>query len=666
MATVRLALLRGLLYISFSLCLVSCSFFQKQESLDVPAENGTSVSQKSEEVKPAYDYEFVFAENADSVSPETRQAILALTEKNSQLEFLKKQPIDNEFALIRRINNDVQTALDVLEAYGYYSGTVKYTLEKRDGLDFVRIILDPNEQYSIGKVAVRYTHSTVLPEYFLTYENKRESIFKKYTPYKIPVFEKEVRFSGKYAVAEDILETVERLPYPLKFNGYPNAQVASAAYSLDKTKKELNGTVFINQGLPAVLGDVKLTGNTEVSSEYILKLCPWRKGAVWDERYLYQYRDSLQKTGLFESVKIGYDKKVYREYNQQYRTDRKAEKNKDIAVEPFMLPVLLEVSEGKKRSVGGAAFYSTDQGLGVEASWEHRNFFGNGEILKLTMPLKDEELYLGADLKKPAFGFKEQNLLVRSRIGYEKTDAYNQKFAEFGLGIDRQIHDKWWFESIVYVDYIIPKKWQGKEYSSLTYSNTLKYDNRNSKMNPTGGYVSSLKLAPMYGFGNMDFSALVTEFDTAVYLPLGDKTVLAVRGAVGTMFGGDASIPRGKRFFLGGGGTVRGFEHQEIGRHDANDDPYGGISYVLFNSEIRQHITKDFAVVPFLDGGMVYEDVQPDFSEKLALGAGLGFRYNTPVGPVRLDIAVPLTDAYPGDNKEITDFQLYISIGQAF
>lgn len=633
--------------------------------MGVPGQKEQTAAKK-QETKPAYAYEFVFAEKNDTADPQTRQAILDLVKKNSQLEFLKKQPIDNEFALIRRINNDVEAAKQVLEAYGYYSGSVAYEIQKKDGLDFVRIILDPGERYTIGTVAVRYTHSTVLPEYFLTYENKRESIFKKYTPYTIPVFEKEVRFADRYAVAEDILETVDRLSYPLKANGYPNAKVASSAYSLDKTRKELNGTVFVNQGLPAVLGDVKLSGNTEVSSEYILKLCPWRKGAVWDVRYLYQYRDALQKTGLFESVKIEYDKAVYREYNQKYREDRKAEKNKDIAVEPVELPVVLEVTEGKKRSIGGSAFYSTDQGLGVEASWEHRNFFGSGEILKLNMPLKDEELYLGADLKKPAFGFKEQNLLVRSRIGYEKTDAYNQKFAEIGLGIDREIHEKWWLESIVYADYVIPKKWQGEEYSSLTYSNTLKYRNTDSKVNPKRGYGASLKLAPMAGFGNVNFSALVTELDAAFYLPLGEKTVLALRGAVGSMLGGDENIPRGKRFFLGGGGTVRGFEHQEIGRHDGNNDPMGGVSYVLFNSEIRQHITKDFVLVPFLDGGMVYEDVQPDLSERLALGAGIGFRYNTPVGPVRLDIAVPLTGAYPGDEKEITDFQLYISIGQAF
>ena len=96
------------------------------------------------------------------------------------------------------------------------------------------------------------------------------------------------------------------------------------------------------------------------------------------------------------------------------------------------------------------------------------------------------------------------------------------------------------------------------------------------------------------------------------------------------------------------------------------DDPIGGLSYCLFNSEIRHHITKELAIVPFLDGGMVYHSVKPDFSEKMALGAGIGVRYDTPVGPVRFDFAVPLTGAYDGDEKNLSDFQIYISIGQAF
>lgn len=622
---------------------------------------------KENKVTIPYSYEFVFAENTDDILPETKSQMIALVIKNSQLEFLHHQAIENEFALIRRINNDIGIAEDVLKSYGYYSGYAKYVLEDRENKKHVIITLYPEEQYKIDTISIKYTHSTVLPKYFLTYENERESIFKKYTPYVVPVFAEEVTVDTPYAIAENILEAVDDLPRPLRNNGYPNARVASSAYSIDKEKKELKGTVFINQGLPAVLGDVELKGNTEVSADYILKLCPWRAGAVWDNRYLLQYRENLQKTGLFESVQLEYDKKVYREYNRKYREERREENNKDIALEPVALPVVLNVKEGRKKSIGGSAFYSTDEGLGAEILWENRNVFGNGEILSLGLPLKEDALFLSANFKKPAFGFKEQSLLVRSRIGYEKTDAYNQKFAEFGFGIEREIREKWWFQTMLNFDHIIPKKWQGESYSSIAFENILKYDNRNSRINPADGFISSLRIMPIQGFKHVEFTAVLTELDTSFYFPLGDKTVFAVRGAVGTMLGGDNSIPRSKRFFLGGGGSIRGFEYQEIGRHDRNDDPYGGISYVLFNSEVRQNVTKNIAIVGFVDGGMVYEEVKPDFSEKMAFGAGVGLRYNTPIGPVRFDIAVPLTDAYDDEvKKKITDYQLYISIGQAF
>lgn len=648
----------------------------QKETINDDAEQHQNAAQNQEAEQNAeeenkitipYSYEIIFAEDTDDILPETKSAMTALVVKNSQLEFLHNQAIENEFALIRRINNDISIAEDVLKSYGYYSGYAKYVLEEKDNKKHVVITLYPEEQYTVDTIAVKYTHSTVLPKYFLTYENERESIFKKYTPYVVPQFAEEVLVDTPYAIAENIISAVDELPHPLRNNGYPNAKVASSAYSINKETKKLKGTVFINQGLPAVLGNVELQGNTEVSADYILKLCPWHAGAVWDDRYLLQYRENLQKTGLFESVQLDYDKKVYREYNRKYREERKEEQNKDIVLEPVTLPVLLNVKEGKKKSIGGSAFYSSDEGLGAEILWENRNIFGNGEILSLGLSLKEDAWFLAANFKKPAFGYKEQSLIVRSRAGYEKTDAYNQKFAEIGVGIEREIHDKWWFQTMLNVDHIIPKKWQGESYSSVSFENTLKYDNRNSRLNPTDGFISTLRVMPIQGFKHVEFTAFLTEFDTSFYLPLGDKTVLALRGAVGTMFGGDNSIPRSKRFFLGGGGSIRGFEYQEIGRHDGNDDPYGGISYVLFNSEVRQNVTKDLAVVGFVDGGMVYEEVKPDFSEKMAIGAGVGLRYNTPIGPVRFDIAVPLTDAYENEvKKEITDYQLYISIGQAF
>lgn len=655
--------LTALIYISFICLLCSCSFLSNSAEQE---DNFTYEKKSKKTTKVLYTYEFIFSEKSSHVPLLEQDKIIKLIEENSQLEFLKDQVIDNEFSLIRRINNDLKVAKDVLHSFGYYSGYAKYKITQKNSLQHVIITLYPKEQYKISLIRVRYSHSTKLPEYFKQYEVKREGFFKNYRPYTLPNFVKKLKVDNEYAVATDILKVVEGLPQPLRENGYPKAKIASSAFSINNETKELDGTVFINQGLPATLGEVKLTGNTEVSSEYIYKLCPWRQGAVWDDRYLLEYRDELQKTGLFESIKLNFDDKVYKKYNKAYREKRKKQHNKDLVVEPVNLPVLLEVKEGKKRSIGGDVFYSTDQGLGLNTTWEHRNFLGNGELLKLFFPITDEKVYLDADFRKPAFGFQKQSLLVLSRIGYEKTDAYNQKFAELGIGIEREIREKWWLESILWADYIIPKKWEGDEYSSVSFANTIKYDCRDKKNNATKGFVSKFQIAPLYGFGSDPFSAVVTDIDTSVYFSLTPKTVLALRGAIGSMLGASDEMPKGKRFFLGGGGTVRGFEHQEIGKHNMADDPIGGLSYCLFNSEIRQHVTKELALVTFLDGGMVYQSVDPDFSEKLALGAGVGVRYDTPVGPVRFDFAVPITGAYDGDEKDISDFQIYISIGQAF
>ncbi len=658
------------IYIFLFCFLCSCSFLTQENSVSeensASQENRANKSKQEKKSKVSYTFEFVFSANSSHVPLVEREKIISLIMENSQLEFLKNQAMDNEFSLIRRVSNDINVAQNVLQSYGYYSGYAKNKIIEKDGKLHVIITLYPKEQYKISFIRVRYSHSTKLPQYFKNYQVEQEHFFKRTRPYQFPEFVKKLKVDNEYAVASDILNAVNALPQPLRENGYPKAKIASSAFSIDKQAKELDGTVFVNQGLPATMGEVKLSGNTEVSSTYIYKLCPWKKGAIWDEKYLIEYRDELQKTGLFESIKLNFDDKVYKKYNKEYRQKRKEKHEKDLIVEPVELPIILDVKEGKKRSIGGTVFYSTDQGLGLDTVWEHRNFLGNGEILKISFPIMDEKLYVGADFRKPAFGYKKQSLLVRSRVGYEKTDAYNQKFAEFGIGIEREIHDKWWIESMLFGDHIIPKKWEGEEYSSISLANTLKYDNRDNAKNAKNGYVTKFKVTPLYGFGSQSFSAVVTEFDTSFYFPFSEKTVLALRGAIGSMLGASDDIPKGKRFFLGGGGSVRGFEHQEIGKHNAVDDPIGGLSYCLFNSEIRHHITKELALVPFLDGGMVYQTVDPDFSEKMALGAGIGVRYDTPVGPVRFDFAVPLTGAYDGDEKDLADFQIYISIGQAF
>jgi translocation and assembly module TamA len=148
------------------------------------------------------------------------------------------------------------------------------------------------------------------------------------------------------------------------------------------------------------------------------------------------------------------------------------------------------------------------------------------------------------------------------------------------------------------------------------------------------------------------------------YAPLDSKRlIIAARGKIGGMVGDSrADIPAPKRFYSGGGGSVRGYQYQLVGPLDADNDPQGGRSVIEMGVEARIRVTEDFGLVPFLEGGNVFDSMAPDFSESFRWGAGIGARYYTAIGPIRFDIAVPLNKRKGVDD----DFQFYISIGQAF
>ena len=154
----------------------------------------------------------------------------------------------------------------------------------------------------------------------------------------------------------------------------------------------------------------------------------------------------------------------------------------------------------------------------------------------------------------------------------------------------------------------------------------------------------------------------------SAYYGLGesDRVVLAGRVAAGSIIGaGLASIPPDRRFYSGGGGSVRGYAYQGIGPYildpvTGDRVPTGGRSYAEASLEMRIQVTERFGVVPFIDAGTISQGSFPDFSD-VRFGAGMGIRYMTPFGPLRVDAAVPL-DRRPGDAA----FGIYAGIGQAF
>ena len=195
-------------------------------------------------------------------------------------------------------------------------------------------------------------------------------------------------------------------------------------------------------------------------------------------------------------------------------------------------------------------------------------------------------------------------------------------------------------------------------YRSLDLPLGVIWDRRDSKTDPTKLFYLDVSAKPFFGFGNTDNGARLS-FDARGYKALGDRVVLAARLQGGAVLGADIlDTPRGDLFYSGGGGTVRGQPYQSLGV--TVDDGgtavnIGGNQFLGASLEARVKVSDKFGLVGFVDMGLV--GVQGAGHDWHA-GAGIGVRYATGVGPVRLDVALPV-----GDGKSA---QVYVGLGQSF
>ncbi len=190
---------------------------------------------------------------------------------------------------------------------------------------------------------------------------------------------------------------------------------------------------------------------------------------------------------------------------------------------------------------------------------------------------------------------------------------------------------------------------------------SLTYDGSDDLLNPTKGFRLGGRLSPELSLLGTAFGYARTQLDASAYTPLGDKVVLAGRVRLGTILGAprDAIAPS-RRFYAGGGASVRGYGYQAIGPRDPNNDPIGGRSLTEFSIETRVKVWGSFGLVPFFDGGNIYTSPLPKFTG-LRYGAGLGVRYYSNFGPIRVDVGTPI-NPQKGDSR----VAVYVSLGQAF
>ncbi|MDR2947198.1 MAG: BamA/TamA family outer membrane protein [Candidatus Adiutrix sp.] len=564
----------------------------------------------------------------DCQSPEVPE-LAERFEKTSRLSQFDKEP-EMLATLEQRLAVSLDEGRALLHSRGYYDGYVEGRLNIEADKVAAVIRFSPGKQYTLGRAAV-------IPA---------EPLASEAGATAPPASLEDVGLAkGSPAVADDILNAVNLAEAAFRNRGYPRARVENTRYTVDRTQKTLEAEVLVQPGSFARMGQVEPSGEITVDRTYLNAQQTWKSGAPWNQELLDNYLAALRQTGLFQSVE-GYAAR---------------EDGPD-----GLRPVVIRAVGGPERTVGGMVSYDTDFGPGLTGYWEHRNLTGHGDRLRLDLPLWGDLQEFAADYRYPFFARPDQDLIARGGILHEDSDAYELWSGAFAAGLERRLSRRWTVSALGSVEggsLEDPDEPQ-KEFLMFGLAASAAYDSSNNLLDPSRGGRLMLLAAPYTGTFHDSFNVVRSRVEGRYFLPLGsERLVLATRGVWGSLWGADNSreVPSTLRFYSGGGGSVRGYDYQSVGPRNNKNEPLGGVSQVEVGTEARWRFAETMGLVAFIDGGMVYENVDEEIFQDLLWGAGLGFRYYTAIGPVRADVAVPL-DKRPGDSS----WQLYISIGQSF
>lgn len=554
-------------------------------------------------------------------------ALLADLEAVSGTFKWKEKPPATLSILNRRAEDDTPLFLKALHSAGYYDGEASFELDTQKTLPLVTFTVKPGPLFHLESIE-------------WTSDEADSALIKK-----LPSPEKVGLEKGNPAVASAILDGEKKLVEAMKREGFPFANVDRRRVEVDHATKTVRVTFHLDPGHLARFGPTQIQGLRTVDESFVRDKLPWKEGDPFNADLLTEAQKELTKTNLFGLVRITHGTSV------------------DPGGE---LPLTMEVKERKHRSIKIGASYKTDEGPGGKFAWEHRNVFHSGEKLEFGLSASAIAFAFDASFKKPVFFRPEQSLLVSSRLANEDTDAFESRNLESTVSLERRFGKTFKLSTGPGFRWSrVTQLGDTEEFALVLFPVQLEWDGSNSLLDPTRGARVKAQVSPYWDMLDTNLAFAKTYLGASHYVTLFEspQVVFATRATLGvTASTTDGPIPADLRFYAGGGGSIRGYPFQTVGPIAGKDHPIGGKSLFEVSAEARIKITQNFGLVGFLDGGSAFESSYPDFKEDLLWGAGLGLRYYTPIGPLRLDVGIPLNR-----RPEIDDsFQVYVSIGQAF
>ena len=542
------------------------------------------------------------------------------------------RPVENRFEARRRARAAAEDAIAVLRSEGYYAYQVEPDVSDGDPpRPIVQITAGPQ---------------FVLKGPILTWDGVPPD------PAAAAVAIEAIALkAGSPGRAVEVIGAGGRVLAAIQKRGYADAEAGVRDVVVNHADKTVWPYYRFASGSLVRLGGLDVQPGSRTSPTFLRNLAPWRTGEVYDPDDVAELERRLLDTGVYDAVTV-------------------ALAPRDAPSADGLRAVVVGVSERKPRSIEGGASFSTTEGAGVNARWTHYNRLERADTIALFGQVSDRDTRTGVDLSLPHWRRAGQTFRTGVAAYRVETDAFD----EMGFGVHADVTRRDGKTSYVTgglsLDYsqtaevtaatLTPL---GRDLVTLVALGDLLLDRSNDPLDPSQGWRVSARLEPtlIVGDTNLPYLRGVAQGSYYQSLDRQGQTVMAARMRLGRIVNGTVDqIPASQRFYAGGGGSVRGFSYQGVGPTLSDGTPRGGVFLLESSLEVRRDVTPTWGVVVFADAGAVGSSGPADFQD-LAVGAGIGVRYNLGFAPIRLDVATPVAR-----RRGQPPFQIYVSIGQSF
>ncbi|GAA4760608.1 autotransporter assembly complex family protein [Stakelama sediminis] len=530
----------------------------------------------------------------------------------------------------RRARQDSELLTELLRAAGYYDAQVTSDVERNGQKPVAVLQADPGTRYRFSLVTVSGLDKT----------GAHEADLRKTFGLK----------AGDPVDADAIADAVKRLSTAISNEGFPFAKVGKPQLVVDHAMDQARLDLAVVPGGDRVFGKIVTPDTRVFGAHHVQEIARFKSGQPYDANEVDDLRRALIQTGLVSSVKI-------------------------TPVEgstPDTVDLRVAMTPAPPRTIAGELGYGTGEGARAEISWTHRNLLKPEGALTLRGVLGTREQLGSVIFRRNNFHGRDRVLTSQISAAHTQRTAYDANTFQLSTTLERQTNiffqKKWTWslgaellasdERDVIASTGQPRR---RTYFIGALPTSLDYDGSDDLLNPTRGFRLGARVSPELSLIGKAFGYARVQFDASAYQPVSKTVVLAQRVRLGSILGAprDAIAPS-RRFYAGGGASVRGYGYQDIGPRDPNNDPIGGRSLAEFSIEARVKAFGNFGVVPFLDAGNIYTSTLPKFTG-FRFGTGLGVRYYSSFGPIRVDVGTPI-NPQPGDPR----IAVYVSLGQAF